>query len=72
MLHSQGGRSPIYKLMGKMAPCAFSCTSLTADQQYKLNEREKRQKLACDKKELVMKEIKGSCTDVLQNMDSGQ
>jgi hypothetical protein len=32
----EGGRSPKYKTREETAPCASSCTGLTADQQFKL------------------------------------
>jgi len=41
---------------GKTGSHAFSCTGLTADQQCKLNEREYKQKIACDKDNLNRRE----------------
>jgi len=49
MLHSRGGRSPIYKSNRKTALCTFSCASPTADQRCELIEREEKLKIACDR-----------------------
>jgi len=49
MLYLRGGRSPIYKSNRKMALHAFSCTGLTADQQYKLIKKKEKLKIACDR-----------------------
>jgi len=46
----EGERRVTYiQINRKMALCMFSCTSLTADQQCKLIEREEKPKIACDR-----------------------